>query len=117
MQGGISASPRGSSQFCKPLVFSADTLADYEIRPHRFGFKPGDCDVYKLLPAHHQRTATRRGFGVMNARVLSLPRPVVKDYACSFSLLQDDAVALAGTFIFLLSVVMDVHGKPRIQLA
>jgi hypothetical protein len=53
----------------------------------------------------------------MNARVLSLPRPVVKDYACSFSLLQDDAVALAGTFIFLLSVVMDVHGKPRIQLA
>jgi len=43
----------------------------------------GDRDVHQLPPGHRHRRLLQDS-GALNARILRLPRPVVKDYACPF---------------------------------
>ena len=47
-----------------------------------------DRDVHQLPPGHRHRGASLRIRGVLYARIIRPPWPVVKDYACPFGLLR-----------------------------
>ncbi len=73
-----------------PGLAVRDALAAEEGPPDAAGnavVVASDPDVHQLPPGHRHRGGSCRIRGVVYARILLLPRPVVKDYACPFPIL------------------------------
>ena len=69
-----------------PGLAVRDAFAAQESPPDASGnavVVASDRDVHQLPPGHRHRGGSCKIRG-LNARILRLPRPVVKDYACPF---------------------------------